>query len=44
MGAALEPFARLIAGDDARIDLARACLMIAEDAYPGLEVDDHGRG
>ncbi len=41
MGAALEPFARLIAGDDARIDLARACLMIAEDAYPGLEVDDY---
>jgi regulator of sirC expression with transglutaminase-like and TPR domain len=41
MGAALEPFARLVAGEDARIDLARACLMIAEDAYPGLEVDDY---
>jgi regulator of sirC expression with transglutaminase-like and TPR domain len=41
MGVALEPFARLIAGEDARIDLARACLMIAQDAYPGLEVDDY---
>ena len=41
MDTALEPFARLIAGDDARIDLARACLMIAEDAYPGLQVDDY---
>jgi regulator of sirC expression with transglutaminase-like and TPR domain len=39
MGAALEPFARLISRDDARIDLARACLMIAQDAYPELEVD-----
>ena len=39
MGVALEAFARLIARDDARIDLARACLMIAQDAYPGLEVD-----
>jgi len=39
MGVALEAFAALIARDDARIDLARACLMIAEDAYPGLDVD-----
>jgi regulator of sirC expression with transglutaminase-like and TPR domain len=39
MGVALEPFAQLIARDDARIDLAQACLMIAQDAYPGLEVD-----
>jgi regulator of sirC expression with transglutaminase-like and TPR domain len=39
MGAALEPFARLIAREDARIDLARACLMIAEDAYPSLDVE-----
>jgi len=39
MGAALEPFAKLIARDDARIDLARACLLIAEDAYPGLDVE-----
>jgi regulator of sirC expression with transglutaminase-like and TPR domain len=39
MGVALEPFARLIGRDDARIDLARACLMIAQDAYPELDVD-----
>ena len=39
MGVALEDFAALIARDDARIDLARACLMIAQDAYPGLAVD-----
>ena len=39
MGAALEPFARLIAGQDARIDLARACLLIAQDAYPALDID-----
>ena len=39
MGVALEAFAQLIARDDARIDLARACLMIAQDAYPGLDVE-----
>ena len=39
MGVALEPFAQLIAREDARIDLARGCLMIAQDAYPGLDVD-----
>ena len=39
MGAALEPFARLIARDDARIPLARACLLIAQDAYPQLDVE-----
>jgi regulator of sirC expression with transglutaminase-like and TPR domain len=39
MGAPLEPFAKLIAQEDARIDLARACLLIAQDAYPGLEVE-----
>jgi regulator of sirC expression with transglutaminase-like and TPR domain len=39
MSAALEPFARLIAGEDARIDLARACLLIAQDAYPELDVE-----
>jgi regulator of sirC expression with transglutaminase-like and TPR domain len=39
MGAALEPFARAIAGEDARIDLARACLLIAQDAYPELDVE-----
>jgi regulator of sirC expression with transglutaminase-like and TPR domain len=39
MGAELEPFARIIAGEDARIDLARACLLIAQDAYPKLDVE-----
>ena len=38
-GVALEPFAQLIARDDARIDLARACLLIAQDAYPALDVE-----
>lgn len=36
--AALEPFVELLARDDDRIELARACLLIAEDAYPGLDV------
>jgi len=35
----LEPFTQLLGRDDKRIDLARACLMIAEDAYPGLDVE-----
>ena len=39
MGAALEAFAQALAQDDARIDLAQACLMIAQDAYPGLAVE-----
>jgi regulator of sirC expression with transglutaminase-like and TPR domain len=34
-------FAELMARDDAEIDLARACLLIAEDAYPGLDVDGY---
>lgn len=38
MSAPLEPFAELLAREDARIDLAHACLLIAEDAYPGLDV------
>jgi regulator of sirC expression with transglutaminase-like and TPR domain len=37
--AALESFAQILRREDARIDLARACLMIAEDAYPGLDVE-----
>jgi regulator of sirC expression with transglutaminase-like and TPR domain len=36
---ALEKFEELLAHDDAQIDLARACLMIAEDAYPKLDVE-----
>ena len=38
MSRALEAFAATVAGDDSKIDLARACLLIAEDAYPGLDV------
>lgn len=41
MSAGLDAFARLLAGDDAKIDLARACLMIAEDAYPGIDVEHY---
>ena len=39
--AALEPFTVLLAGSDDRIELARACLLIAEDAYPGLDVEGY---
>ena len=39
MSVSLDSFAQAIARDDSRIDLARACLMIAQDAYPGLDVD-----
>jgi len=36
---ALQGFEKLFAERDERIDLARACLMIAEDAYPALDVE-----
>jgi regulator of sirC expression with transglutaminase-like and TPR domain len=39
MGVALEAFAELLAREDTRIDLAHACLMIAQDAYPELHVE-----
>jgi len=39
MSHSLEPFAQLLGRDDSRIDLARACLMIAQDAYPGLDLE-----
>lgn len=39
--AQLAPFAQLIDRIDVRIDLARACLLIAEDAYPGLDVESY---
>ena len=39
--AALEPFAELLAGGDERIELARACLLIAEDVYPGLDIESY---
>ncbi|MGQ0545955.1 MAG: SirB1 family protein [Betaproteobacteria bacterium] len=41
MGVALEPFAQLLGREDGRIDLARACLMIAQDAYPRLDVEHY---
>jgi regulator of sirC expression with transglutaminase-like and TPR domain len=34
-------FEALVRQPDADIDLARACLLIAEDAYPGLDVDGY---
>ena len=39
MNVALAPFTDLMAQDDARIDLAQACLMIGQDVYPGLQVE-----
>jgi regulator of sirC expression with transglutaminase-like and TPR domain len=38
-GASLDTFAAVLKKDDLHIDLARACLMIAQDAYPGLDVE-----
>jgi regulator of sirC expression with transglutaminase-like and TPR domain len=34
-----DPFADLLAGDGDRFSLAEACLLIAADAYPGLDVN-----
>jgi regulator of sirC expression with transglutaminase-like and TPR domain len=34
-------FAELMARDESDMDLARACLLIAQDAYPGLDVDGY---
>jgi regulator of sirC expression with transglutaminase-like and TPR domain len=36
-----DPFADLMARDEAEIDLGRACLLIARDAYPGLDVEGY---
>jgi regulator of sirC expression with transglutaminase-like and TPR domain len=35
----LESFAQAVGREDARIDLAQACLLIAQDAYPALDVE-----
>jgi regulator of sirC expression with transglutaminase-like and TPR domain len=35
----LRAFSEMLSRDDVRIDLAHACLMIAEDAYPGLDAE-----
>jgi len=37
--AGLQAFEKILAEKEERIDLAHACLLIAEDAYPGLEVE-----
>ncbi len=37
----LAPFSELVSRRDEEIELARACLHIAEDAYPGLDVDGY---
>ena len=34
-----DAFAQMLARDDSRIDLAHACLMIAQDAYPQLDLE-----
>jgi regulator of sirC expression with transglutaminase-like and TPR domain len=39
MDASLETFAAILKKDDLHIDLARACLMIAQGAYPGLDLE-----
>jgi regulator of sirC expression with transglutaminase-like and TPR domain len=39
MNAPLEPFAEMVGRADARIEVARACLLIAEDVYPGLDIE-----
>ncbi len=36
---ALASFRDMVTNEDGKIDLARACLMIAQDAYPSLDVD-----
>ena len=39
--AGLDRFAELISRQGDHVELARACLQIAEDAYPGLDVDGY---
>ena len=39
MAVALDAFEKVLACDDIRIDLAHACLLIAQDAYPDLQVE-----
>ncbi|MGE0876256.1 MAG: SirB1 family protein [Burkholderiales bacterium] len=38
---ALGPFEELMRGADDRIDLARACLLVAQDAYPALDIEHY---
>ncbi len=37
----LDAFSEMLSLEDDKIDLARACLRIAEDAYPGLDVEGY---
>jgi regulator of sirC expression with transglutaminase-like and TPR domain len=37
----LAPFAEQLAREDRDIELARCCLQVAQDAYPGLDVDGY---
>jgi regulator of sirC expression with transglutaminase-like and TPR domain len=39
MAVPLDAFEAVLACDDVRIDLAHACLLIAQDAYPDLQVE-----
>jgi regulator of sirC expression with transglutaminase-like and TPR domain len=39
MSESLQPFADMMKREEAGIDLMRACLMIAQDAYPDLDID-----
>ena len=39
MNADLQAFGELFSREDSRIDLARACLMVAQDPYPDLDID-----
>ena len=41
MTAGIDRFAELVARQGDQVELARACLQIAEDAYPGLDVDGY---
>ena len=41
MTPAPDRFAELMAREEPAIDLARACLLIAQDAYPGLDVEGY---
>lgn len=41
MSPAPDRFGELMAREEPAIDLARACLLIAQDAYPGLDVDGY---
>src|SRR6185295_12576713 len=35
----LQVFEKILSEKEERMDLARACLLIAQDAYPGLDVE-----